>query len=179
MRKILTFFSASALALGMGTALGASSDKASTAETNQAVAKKAPSFMFVLSAKQAELKKGKDGSTLLVIKKSDLDQTIEFSDRPYRIVKYTTGSDLAKDWSEGENSFAADPPNAVLSSANLKPHIVVLNGISITDDVLTFNFKGMPLQGDIVTHAIRSFVMTIDDKCMCEVDLLYCFIHKV
>ena len=90
MKKTLAFISASALALGMGTALADHHNPASNKP--QATTKKAPSFMFVLSAKEAQLKPGKDGKTLLAIKKLHIAQTIEFSDRPYRIVKYQTVS---------------------------------------------------------------------------------------
>ena len=159
MRKRVTLISASALALGMGTAL-ADQPQASNANTPQSALKNAPSFMFVVSAKNAQLKPGKDGNTLLVIKKSDLDRTIEFSDRPYRIVKYITGSDLEKDWNKGYNSFAADPPNAVLSAANMKPQIVVVNGINVSDSVVTLKLHG--LQGN-KTREVENLALTVDN----------------
>jgi hypothetical protein len=43
------------------------------------------------------------------------DSTLYFSDRPARIVGHVTSSQFLDLWTEGENSFAADPPNAVLS----------------------------------------------------------------
>ena len=42
------------------------------------------------------------------------DKTILFSDRPDRIVKTTSTSDLIGNWSTGVDSFAWDAPNAVL-----------------------------------------------------------------
>jgi hypothetical protein len=42
------------------------------------------------------------------------DKTILFSDRPDRIVTSQSTSDFIGNWSQGEDSFAADPPNAVL-----------------------------------------------------------------
>ena len=41
-------------------------------------------------------------------------KTILFSDRPYRIVMSVSTSDFIGNWSTGEDSFAVDPPNAVL-----------------------------------------------------------------
>jgi hypothetical protein len=41
--------------------------------------------------------------------------TLYFSDRPQRIVGHLTTSDFVDLWSEGENSFETDPPNAVLA----------------------------------------------------------------
>ena len=42
------------------------------------------------------------------------DKTILFSDRPDRIVKYTSTYNFIGNWSVGEDSFAVDAPNAVL-----------------------------------------------------------------
>ncbi|MGD1837809.1 MAG: hypothetical protein ACPKPY_07100, partial [Nitrososphaeraceae archaeon] len=42
------------------------------------------------------------------------DKTILFSDRPDRIVKSISTTDFIGNWSVGEDSFAVDPPNAVL-----------------------------------------------------------------
>ena len=42
------------------------------------------------------------------------DKTILFSDRPDRIVTTVSTLDFIGNWSAGQDSFAADPPNAVL-----------------------------------------------------------------
>jgi hypothetical protein len=42
------------------------------------------------------------------------DKTILFSDRPARIVTSQSTSNFVGNWSQGEDSFAADPPNAAL-----------------------------------------------------------------
>jgi len=41
--------------------------------------------------------------------------TLYFSDRPQRVVGHMTTADFVELWDEGDNSFEADPPNAVLS----------------------------------------------------------------
>jgi len=41
--------------------------------------------------------------------------TLYFSDRPERVVGHMTTAQFVEGWSVGENSFASDPPNAVLS----------------------------------------------------------------
>jgi hypothetical protein len=41
--------------------------------------------------------------------------TLYFSDRPQRIVGHLTSAQFVDLWGQGENSFAEDPPNAVLS----------------------------------------------------------------
>jgi hypothetical protein len=44
--------------------------------------------------------------------------TIYFSDRPQRVAGHMTTKAFVAEWSRGENSFAADPPNATLSIFN-------------------------------------------------------------
>jgi hypothetical protein len=44
--------------------------------------------------------------------------TLYFSDRPERVVGHMTSGQFVDLWAEGDNSFAADPPNAVLSFVN-------------------------------------------------------------
>jgi hypothetical protein len=41
--------------------------------------------------------------------------TLYFSDRPERVVGHMTNQQFVDDWAAGDNSFASDPPNAVLS----------------------------------------------------------------
>ena len=163
MNKILALLITSALTLGMGSAFAGhhDSEKSNAAPVET---KKAPSFLFVVSAKKAHIKKDKDGNTLLVIKKSDLSEVIEFSDRPYRIIKYITGSDIAKDWGKGKNSFVVDPPNAVLSSANVKPYIVVINGMTLTDDALTLSIDGVSARNMVhnTSNEVTSLALVID-----------------
>ena len=85
MKKLITLISASALALGMGTALGASSDGLTTQDTQQATAKQAPSYLFVVSAGKAKIKKSKTkGDYVLAMDLPKINQVIMFSDRPDR-----------------------------------------------------------------------------------------------
>jgi hypothetical protein len=71
--------------------------------------------------------------------------TIYFADRPKREVGHMSTKSFVELWGEGENSFAADPPNAVLSFAmtadRLPEEVVVtireprMNGDSLSYDV--------------------------------------------
>jgi hypothetical protein len=54
-----------------------------------------------------------DGATLTL--RDVTPSTLFFSDRPQRVVGHMTTADFVELWGEGDNSFAADPPNAVLS----------------------------------------------------------------
>ena len=54
-----------------------------------------------------------DGATLTL--QDVTPATLFFSDRPQRVVGHMTTADFVELWGEGDNSFEADPPNAVLA----------------------------------------------------------------
>jgi hypothetical protein len=65
--------------------------------------------MFVQTARSVT----SDGATVTL---HDITPaTLYFSDRPQRVVGHMSTSDFVDLWSEGDNSFATDPPNAVLA----------------------------------------------------------------
>ena len=65
--------------------------------------------MFVQTARGIS----SDGATLTL--RDVTPATLFFSDRPQRVVGHMTTTDFVGLWGEGDNSFEADPPNAVLS----------------------------------------------------------------
>jgi hypothetical protein len=65
--------------------------------------------MFVQNAEKVQYKDGK-----LTLKHVS-STTYYFADRPYREFGHMTTENFVEDWGEGEDSFADDPPNAVLS----------------------------------------------------------------
>jgi len=66
-------------------------------------------FLFVQNAISARLSEG----VLSMI--GTTRETLYFSDRPDRIVGRVTTQEFVNHWSKGEDSFASNPPNAVLS----------------------------------------------------------------
>ncbi len=73
--------------------------------------------------------------------------TLYFSDRPKREHGHLTTKRFVGLWNEGENSFAVDPPNAVLSfiedDATAAPEdaVVVLSSPKIDGDKITYAIK--------------------------------------
>ena len=65
--------------------------------------------MFVQTAQRAV----SDGERLTL--EGLTPATLFFSDRPQRVVGHLGTADFVGLWGEGENSFAQDPPNAVLA----------------------------------------------------------------
>jgi hypothetical protein len=78
--------------------------------------------------------------------------TLMFSDRPERIVGHLTNAQFVDGWGDGENSFLADPPNAVLSFLAAEDDtpedvVVTLMDPSLTGEDLTYNVE--VLEGDL------------------------------
>ena len=69
----------------------------------------AASWLFVVNAAEATL----TGDTLALSEVSP--QVIAFTDRPAHKFGSISMADLAKAWAEGSDSFASDPPNAILN----------------------------------------------------------------
>jgi len=70
--------------------------------------------------------------------------TLYFADRPQREVGHMSSRRFVELWGDGENSFAVDPPNAVLSflgSDGALPHdaVVVIKDPSLDGDELTYS----------------------------------------
>ena len=82
--------------------------------------------------------------------------TLFFSDRPQRVVGHLTAQQFVDEWDKGENSFAADPPNAVISflaAGDEVPEdaIVVLKDPELAGDTITYGFE--PLEGSVPAKA--------------------------
>jgi len=72
--------------------------------------------------------------------------TLFFSDRPERIAGHGTTAELVKDWSQGKDSFASDPPNATLSmlgdsGGEIEDVVVVLSNPQLAGSQLTYTVK--------------------------------------
>jgi len=72
--------------------------------------------------------------------------TLYFSDRPNRVVGHVTNEQFIDEWFVGENSFASDPPNAVLSYVDPgddRPEdcVVVLSDPKVEGDSLRYSIK--------------------------------------
>jgi hypothetical protein len=86
--------------------------------------------MFVQVAPAAEVVDGR------LILKSVGESTLFFSDRPQRVVGHIHTSQLVSVWDDGENSFEADPPNAVLAFVGRGETIPSDVVVEISDPVL-------------------------------------------
>ena len=72
--------------------------------------------------------------------------TIYFSDRPERIVGHLTTHRFLRWWNEGDDSFAVDPPNAVLAwgepgTDTPEEAVVVICDPAVTEDGLRYRIQ--------------------------------------
>ena len=71
--------------------------------------------------------------------------TLFFSDRPQRVVGHLSSRKFVDQWGEGEDSFADDPPNAVLSFLE--------DGDTVPEEV-TMTISDPQLDGDTLTYQV-------------------------
>ena len=72
--------------------------------------------------------------------------TLFFADRPERVVGHLHSRKFVEQWGEGENSFADDPPNAVVSFLE--------DGDTVPEEV-TVVLRDPQLDGDTLTYKVE------------------------
>jgi hypothetical protein len=72
--------------------------------------------------------------------------TLFFADRPERVVGHLSSKRFIDQWGEGENSFAADPPNAV---------VCFLEDRDTVPEDVTMVLREPSLQGDTLTYKVE------------------------
>ena len=102
--------------------------------------------------------------------------TLYFADRPQRVVGHMATADFVDLWAEGDNSFEADPPNAVL--AFLEPGddvpddaVVVIREPKLADGQLSYSIDVLegtvPAQAGPVTLFIDPFGNPLSPVSVC------------
>jgi len=71
--------------------------------------------------------------------------TLFFSDRPQHVVGHLSAKQFVEAWGKGENSFADDPPNAVISFLDA-------NGETPEDAIVVL--KEPRLEGDSISYSV-------------------------
>ncbi len=88
------------------------------------------SALFVQSAHGAESSDGR------IVLRGVTPSTIYFSDRPQRVVGHLDTAEFVGFWDEGDDSFAEDPPNAVLAFIGEGDEVPSEVVVEISDPVL-------------------------------------------
>ncbi len=102
-----------------------------------------------------------DGGTLTL--HGITPSTLYFSDRPQRVVGHMSTTDFVDLWDEGDNSFEADPPNAVL--AFLQPDdetpedaVVVIQEPRLNDGELSYSIEVLDGKVPATTGPVTLFI---------------------
>lgn len=100
-----------------------------------------PKFLFIQSAQSGSI--SDVNATTYTLELNDVsDKTIMFSDRPDRIVAATNTTDFIGNWSIGPDSFAIDPPNAVvILDDEVQRHLAVIELFNPVYDPFTDTLK--------------------------------------
>jgi hypothetical protein len=117
-----------------------------------------------------------DGTTLTL--RGITPATLYFSDRPQRVVGHMATRDFVDLWGVGENSFASDPPNAVL--AFIQPGetvpgdaVVVIREPRIEDGQLSYGIEVLegtvPSTGGPVTLFIDPLGRPLSPVSVCGI----------
>ena len=129
----------------LAAAIGALAQDAITAPglktIGQAQSAKAPMIpsLAVINSRGATLQGG-------VLTMTDVgSNSIVFADRPFRAAGHVLTKDFLKEWDEGSDSFAKDPPNATIS-------VLSADGASVEDAVVTL--KSPKLDGGNLTFQV-------------------------
>jgi hypothetical protein len=106
--------------------------------------------MFVQSAASFDLVAGR------VVMRNVSPSTIFFSDRPQRIAGHIGTDEFVAIWTEGEDSFANDPPNAVLAfieGGKKAPNDVVVTITEPRLEAYDLSYAMSVLEGRLPKHA--------------------------
>ena len=108
---------------------------------------KTPTYLFALENNNGTLETLDSSKVKLTLPISSMSHILMFSDRPFRIAKYITDTELEKFWSDkGSNSFEDDPPNAAIL-INDEIYDIQLTSIEVSDSKVIFDGKKNKIDG--------------------------------
>jgi hypothetical protein len=112
-----------------------------------------PDYLFVMLAKQAEIKKQGD-SYKLILKQTQVNHVLQFSDKPFRIANYMRGQQLTEFQPQAKQDLRAYPPNAAII-INEQLQAVQLLDMSYVDGTMEFTLAedSMPIKPMLGTNA--------------------------
>ncbi len=143
MRKTIMIGLCAGLVALVAAPLGAAAQDAISAPGQKTIGQPAkdatiPS-LAVINSRGANLQ----GSTLTLTGVSP--NSIDFADRPFRAAGHVLTKHFIREWDEGSDSFAKDPPNATIS-------VLGADGESVEDAVVVL--KAPKLEGDNLTFEV-------------------------
>jgi len=125
-------------------------------------------LLFVVTIKRGDITRTGEGKRALVFKVSDVTSAIGFTDRPQRVAFNFTVSAFASIWTTGSNSFAKDPPNAIIKDSRSRVGVTELTGFSIDGDLVKVSLDRVAYKSidkeDSLDGDVRGLTLFIDSK---------------
>jgi hypothetical protein len=164
-RKTLHIITLTIAALLMCTSYAVATNHASPKKTAK---QQKAEWLFVISANQASIKKTKNARFTIRTKLTNMGNIIAFEKQPGNYVTAISPKNLKinrlhRVWTKGKNSFAMDPPNAVISTSGKPALIATVESIDLKSRVFTFTLRPLLEEIDLKkTALLKNMVLTID-----------------
>ena len=158
------------LAIALSTSLAAAPIStalpSNTAKPTQTASQKSASqqVMFVVSAGEGSIHKKGSGYELSLDLNS-IQQTLLFTERPARFVKYIQKQGIKQAWYDKNitHNFSENAPNAVLSTQDAKPGVITITQMHMHGSHVRFMFHPIkPRMFSIPVGKVHEVALTID-----------------
>lgn len=125
-------------------------------------------MLFVVNVSSGEVVKDGEGKRALSFSESDVTSIVGFTDRPQRYAFDMTVPMLASIWDQGKDSFASDPPNAVIEDSRFRVGITEVMGLRVEESAVTFQLDRMAYKsidsGDSLDGEVEALTLFIDSS---------------
>lgn len=148
------------LALGLATSVLAAPVNTPTTVGNH----QGKQVLFVASAGNGYMQRQGD-QYKLSLSLNNIEQILQFTEQPLRLVKYIKSKDLHQAWygKTLQHNFASDAPNAVLAVQNAQPVVVTVTGMHMHGSKVVFAMRPIkPGMFRMPMGHVREIALTID-----------------
>ena len=118
-------------------------------------------LLFVVNVKSGTIIKTGEAKRQFIFKVSDVNSSMGFTDRPQRYAFNITMPMLGTIWTTGKDSFAKDPPNAVVEDSRSRIGVTELTGFIVENDIITVELDRMAYKSLDVTDSLDGKVENI------------------
>ena len=108
------------------------------------------SELYMIQSSFGEVVGNRESGYKLVLEEPH-SEALWFADRPVRKAGYVEVKDILKIWNEGNDSFAEDPPNAVMVMGNNHPIVIELILESWNAQKAVFKIQALEGQRSLMT----------------------------
>ena len=125
-------------------------------------------LLFVVSVKRGMITKTGEGKRELTFRTSDVNSVMGFTDRPQRYAFSISVSALAAVWVAGKDSFAKDPPNAIVEDSRARVGVTEITGFTADGDAVKVSLDRMAYKSldakDSLDGEVQNLTLFIDSS---------------